>query len=109
MSHIRINNYPISCLRQGPKVAAPFSSTEFAQDIIAKKMSLFTEIDMSNEHKAGIIGVLKIELAVKNFLNSPYIRSRLNEPKYIDYYNLILTNPYLRSSYFRLSYPFKDL
>ncbi|MPZ06046.1 MAG: hypothetical protein GEU26_06445 [Nitrososphaeraceae archaeon] len=66
-------NYPLSCLHVGPKITAPFSRTQFVQDIIAKKISLFTEIDISNEHKAGMIAVFKIESATVNFLNSQYI------------------------------------
>ncbi|HZD33820.1 MAG TPA: hypothetical protein VE130_01330 [Nitrososphaeraceae archaeon] len=93
----------------GPKITAPFSRAQFAEDIIAKKMSLFTEIDISNEHKAGMIAVLRIESAIRNFLNSQYIKDRLNQSKFIDYYNSILTNPYFPSSHFRLSYPFRDL
>jgi len=107
-SHLRLN-YPISCLHLGPKITAPFCKAQFVEDIIAKKMSLFTEIDISDEHKAGMIAVLKIESVIRNFLNSQYIKDRLNQPKFIDYYNLILTNPYLPSSHFRLSYPFRNL
>lgn len=108
-SHLRLNNYPISCLHVGPKLKVPFSKTQFFEDIIAKKNSLFTEIDLSHDHKAGAIAVLKAESVLRNFLGSEYVKNRLNEPKFIDYYNLILTNPYLPSSHFRSLYPFRNL
>jgi hypothetical protein len=87
----------------------PFSRTQFLTDIVTKKKSLFTQIDFSNEHTAGIIAVLKIESAIRNFLNSEYIRNRRDNSKFIDYYNLVLTTPFIPSSHFRSSYPFRNL
>jgi len=42
-------------------------------------------------------------------LNSRDIRNRFGDPRFIDYYNLILTNPYRPSSDFKEYFPYKEI
>jgi hypothetical protein len=106
-SHLRLH-YPVACLHLGPKLKLPFNRTNFLEDVVTKKKSLLTRIDMTNEHKGGFIAVVKTELMIKDFLNSKYFKNRLENPKFVDYYNLILTNPYSPSSDFKEFFPYKD-
>jgi hypothetical protein len=86
----------------------PFSRSEFVEDIVAKRQSLFSEIDLTGERGSGTIFVLKSEKMVNNFLNSNF-KNWLENPKYIDYYNLVKTNPYLPTSDFKESFPYKGI
>ena len=86
----------------------PFNRREFLDDVAAKKQSLFSEIDLTNEQRAGTIFVVKSEKMVNNFLTSSF-NKWLENPKYIDYYNLVKTNPYLPTSDFRDSFPYRGI
>jgi hypothetical protein len=108
-THLRFHR-PISCLSLGPKIKLPFSRTEFVKDIISKRESLLSEeVDLRPLNGPGLITVLKTESLVMNFLNSVYNNEWLNNAKYVDYYNLVLTNPYYPTSYFRKNFPYKHL
>ncbi len=107
-SHLRMH-FPVACLHLGPKLKLPFNRTQFLEDIVASKNSILTRIDLSNETGGGLIAVLNAELMIKNFLKSKYIRDRLENPKFIDYYNLVLTNPYSPSSDFKEFFPYREL
>jgi hypothetical protein len=107
-SHITVQQFPVSCLGFRPKVKLPFNIREFVEDVAAKKQSLFSEIDLTNEQRAGTIFVVKSEKMVNNFLSSNF-NKWLENPKYIDYYNLVKTNPYRLTSDFRDSFPYKGI
>jgi hypothetical protein len=51
----------------------------------------------------------KTESLVTTFLNCVYINEWFNNAKYVDYYNLVLTNLYYPTSYFREKFPYKHL
>jgi hypothetical protein len=102
-------HFPVACLHLGPKLKLPFNRTQFLEDIVASKNSILTRIYLSNETGGGLIEVLNAELMIKNFLKSKYIRDRLENPKFIDYYNLVLTNPCSPSSDFKEFFPYKEL
>lgn len=107
-SHLRFHP-PVACLGLGPNVKLPFTRAEFAEDVVTKKKTLFTRIDMSNETRGGWIAVLKFESMLRNLFNSRYIRNLLHDRRFIHYYNLVLNNPYRPSSYFKEYFPYKEL
>jgi hypothetical protein len=107
-SHLRFNP-PVACLRLGPNVMLPFDRSEFVDDVAAKKKTLFKHIDMSNETRGDLIAVLKTGSMFRNLFNSRYIRNLFRDHRFIDYYNLILTNPYRPSSDFREYFPYKEI
>jgi hypothetical protein len=87
-----VQEFPISCLGFKPKIRLPFSREEFTADVIAKKQSLFSDINLTTEQKAGMILVLKSKLVVTNLINTTF-KNWLQDPRYVDYYNLVRTNP----------------
>jgi hypothetical protein len=107
-SQIRVQQFPVSCLGFRPKIKMPFNRREFIEDVAKKKQSLFSEIDLTNEQRAGTIFVVKSEKMVNNFLTSNF-NKWLENPKYIDYYNLVKTDPYRLTSDFRDSFPYKGI
>jgi hypothetical protein len=64
---------------------------------------------LSSNTEAGSIAVMKIGLMLKNFFESEYIKRKFEDPKYIDYYNLILTNPFHQSCSFKEYFPYRDI
>jgi hypothetical protein len=106
-SQVTVQEFPISCLGFKPKIRLSFSREEFIADIITKKQSLFSDINLTAEQKAGTILVLKSEV-VTNFINTTF-KNWLEDPRYIDYYNLVKTNHYRPTSDFRESFPYKGI
>ena len=85
-SQVTVQEFHISCLGFKPKIRLPFSREEFTADVIAKKPSLFSEINLTAEQKAGTILVLKSEV-VTDFINTTF-KNWLEDARYIDYYKL---------------------
>jgi hypothetical protein len=108
VSHLRLR-VPIKCMRVGPQITLPFSKTQFLQDIAIKKQSLFTPMDLSDQTNGGYIAILKMESMLRNFLSSPYMTNLRENREFIDYYNLVLTNPYRPTSDFKEFYPYRNL
>ena len=108
VSHLRMR-VPIKCMRVGPQITLPFSKTQLLQDIAVKKQSLFTPMDISNQTNGGYIAISKNESMLKNFLSSPYMTNLRENRKFIDYYNLVLTNLYRPTADFKEFYPYKTL
>ena len=108
VSHLRMR-VPVKCMRVGPQITLPFSKTQLLQDIAVKKQSLFMPIDISNQTNGGYVAILKTESMLKNFLSSPYMTNLRENRKFIDYYNLVLTNPYRPTSDFKEFYPYTSL
>jgi hypothetical protein len=65
-------------------------------------------MNMNNVIQAGVIAILKTESMITNFLNSIHVKNYLTYPRFIDYYNLILTNPYRSTSDFISSFPYNQ-
>lgn len=107
-SHLRFNA-PVACLHLGPNIKLPFNRAELLEDIATKKKSLITRIDLSNNTEAGSIAVMKTRLMLKDFFESEYLERKFEDRKYIDYYNLILTNPYRQPYDFKEYFPYKDI
>jgi hypothetical protein len=99
-----VQEFPISCLGFKPKIRLPFSREEFTADVIAKKQSLFSDINLTTEQKAGMILVLKSKLVVTNFINTT-LKNWLQD----HYCNLVRTNPNRPTSDFKESFPYKSI
>ncbi|HEY7082509.1 MAG TPA: hypothetical protein VH500_22700 [Nitrososphaeraceae archaeon] len=106
-SHVKMN-LPISCLNQRIEHKLSFNRSGLIEDIIAKRDSFFREIDVNNDEAVGTTMVLKTEPMLRNFFNTPYVRNYLENPRYIDYYNSVLTHPYFPPSHFRRLFPYKE-
>jgi hypothetical protein len=96
-SHIRMN-YPISCFKQGPKLKLLFDKTEFWKDIIIKRNLLFQPLNLEKEKEGGIISRIKITKLIQCLTH--YFAKLFDNKKFVDYYNLSITNHYLPSSFF---------
>jgi hypothetical protein len=103
-----VQEFPISCLGFKSKIRLSFSREEFIADIVAKKQSLFSDIDLTTEQRTGMILVMKSELVVTNFINTTF-KNWLKDVIYVDYYNLVEANRYRPTSDFRESFPYKNI
>jgi hypothetical protein len=103
-SHLRFH-YPVA----GPKLKLPFSITQLLEDIAEREGSLFTRIDISKETSGGLIAVLKTESMINDFLCSKYMSDLRENPRYIDYYTLVKTQPYRPTADFKEFFPYKGL
>jgi hypothetical protein len=104
-SQLTLQQFPVSCLAVRPKFRLPFDRNEFMNDIVSKRKSLFSRLDLSGENKAGVIMVLKTESMINNFLNSTYMNNLLENSEYIDYYNLRKTNTCYPPQFFTKFFP----
>lgn len=106
-SHLRLH-YPISCFNHGPYLKLLFDRNEFMRDIIAKRTSLFQSINLTQENKAGIVSILNnLPSFLSNYLSNQF-KVLFENKQFVDYYNLIKTNPYFPSSHYSDYFPFNN-
>lgn len=106
-SQLRLH-YPVSCLNHGPYIKLLFDRNAWARDIIKKRTTIFQSINLLNENKAGVVSILNnLDTFISDYLKNQ-LKILCQNKQFIDYYNLIKTNPYSPSSHFSDCFPLKN-